>query len=54
VRPQQWRPAAADANLPHEIIRGTAADLDDAPMDAAQVMPRTDRDSVPERVLAAA
>src|SRR5207245_5281994 len=41
------------ANLPHEIIRGTAADLDDAPMDTAQVMPRTDRDSVPERVLAA-
>src|SRR2546425_5981711 len=54
MRPQQRRPAPSHADIPREIVRRAAADLDDPTMDTSQVMPRADRDAVPLRVLAAA
>src|SRR5438128_3395927 len=52
--PQQRRAAAAEADLPDEVVRGAAGDLDEAAVDAPDVVPGADGDPVVPRVVATA
>jgi len=53
VRPQQRRTTPSHADLPHEVVRRASGDLDDSAVDAAEMVPGTDGDPIPPRVLAA-